>query len=580
MIKEFAFGLSNRHHFQEISKMADWEGLDKDTFVSLYDYDEYVIEYVKKKGSLSGFDGLTYIPNEFVLDVDGKDFKEAKDKTTGLLILLDDIDVPYNVYFSGTGFHVHIPQEAFRWKPAADLHLKVKDSLTKHGVFEYADASVTDKTRLIRLCNTRNGKSGLWKIWLNTNEFHGHTEKTIAEIAWKPVKFTPNVMECDPVFDVLSRTKSSSVQIDTPQIDTGRMPDPINYTCVQRMLEGASHGNRHATALRIASHLRWRYPETTVRIIMEDWRRKVDMQDKPFTQREMESIIESCYTGHGGAGYRYGCQDQIMDANCSSMCRLYKQKKSDNTMDAKSMEKALIDFYMSDVEPINLGALYGQDFPIYPGEVVIIQAPPASMKTMILQNWMTAFKKPTYFIEMEMSPRQIWSRFVMIENNWNEEQLKSHYKQMRNGMEEKFKWLTVDYSSSYANELEKRITMLPRIPEIIVVDHMGLFRTKHKDHNMKIEEVSQCLMEVAVKYGIIVFAVSEISKSAFNEGMNIASSRGSFRIAYNANKLISITPYKNQQTGLIEYLTLKSDKNREKEHLDIKLQVNNVRIGI
>ena len=62
--------------------------------------------------------------------------------------------------------------------------------------------------------------------------------------------------------------------------------------------------------------------------------------------------------------------------------------------------------------------------------------------------------------------------------------------------------------------------------------------------------------------------------------MNIASSRGSFRIAYNANKLISITPYKNQQTGLIEYLTLKSDKNREKEHLDIKLQVNNVRIGV
>ena len=168
----------------------------------------------------------------------------------------------------------------------------------------------------------------------------------------------------------------------------------------------------------------------------------------------------------------------------------------------------------------------------------------------------------------------------MIENGWTEEELKSHYKQMRNGMEDKFKWLTVDYSSSYANELEKRITMLPRIPELVVVDHMGLFRTKHKDLNMKIEEVSQCLMEVAVKYGIVVFAVSEISKHAFAEGMNIASSRGSFRIAYNANKLISITPYKNQQTGLIEYLTVKSDKNREKEHLDIKLQVNNVRIGL
>ena len=94
MIKEFAFGLSNRHHFQEVSKMADWEGLDKDTFVSLYDYDEYVQEFIKTKGNLSGFDGLIYIPNEFVLDVDGKDFKEGKDKTTGLLIIVDAINDP------------------------------------------------------------------------------------------------------------------------------------------------------------------------------------------------------------------------------------------------------------------------------------------------------------------------------------------------------------------------------------------------------------------------------------------------------------------------------------------------------
>ena len=82
MIKEFAFGLSNRHHFQSVSKMADWEGLDKDTFISLYDYDEYIQEYCKKKGSLSGFDGLIYMPDEFILDIDGKDFKEAKFKVS------------------------------------------------------------------------------------------------------------------------------------------------------------------------------------------------------------------------------------------------------------------------------------------------------------------------------------------------------------------------------------------------------------------------------------------------------------------------------------------------------------------
>ena len=61
----------------------------------------------------------------------------------------------------------------------------------------------------------------------------------------------------------------------------------------------------------------------------------------------------------------------------------------------------MIDFYKRDLNPINFSEIYTNcNFPIYPGEVVILQAPPASMKTMFLQNMMVAFKRPTYFIEM------------------------------------------------------------------------------------------------------------------------------------------------------------------------------------
>ena len=61
MIKEFAFGLSNRCHFHTASKAGEWMGLDRDTFVSLYDYDDNVIDYVQKKGKLAGYDGPIYI---------------------------------------------------------------------------------------------------------------------------------------------------------------------------------------------------------------------------------------------------------------------------------------------------------------------------------------------------------------------------------------------------------------------------------------------------------------------------------------------------------------------------------------
>jgi len=585
MIKEFAFGISNRHHFQDADAISNWYGIDNDTFVSLYDYDEYVKTYFTEHKSLSGFDGLIYMPDEFILDIDGSDVLEARSKAYKLLMLLGDMKIPTKTYFSGTGFHIGIPSSAFRWKPSKNLHLKVKDALTKANIFEYADPSVTDKTRIIRVVNTRNSKSGLYKVEIGYEDvdaiFCCDDEDFLSGIrsyAKGQRDVTTINLQCEPVFDVLERTKKKSKQVEIiKNANKGRIPDPINYPCIQNMLNGTGYGERHTTALRIAAHLRWRYPEDIVRMIMEHWRQRVS-SEKEFKKSEMDALVEGVYTGHGGQGYRYGCNDNIMDKHCVNTCKLYKAKKSQTTMDAGAMEKELLEFYARDTEPVNIGKLYGQDFPIYPGEVVIIQAPPASMKTMLLQNWMVALKKPTYFIEMEMSPRQIWSRFVMIENNWTQEQLNDHYSQFRNGMEKRFKWLTVDYSSPYSYELEKRISMLPIKPEIVFIDHMGLFRSKQRDNNMKVEEASQALMELAVRQNVIVFAVSEISKQAFKEGMDLSSSRGSFRIAYNANKVISLTPFKNKESGLIEMIEIKSAKNREKEFLFARLNVNNVRI--
>ena len=584
MIKEFAFGLSNRCHFQESSKASEWMGLDRDTFVSLYDYDKDVVDYVQKKGKLAGYDGVIYMPDEFILDVDGTNILNAKDKLTGLMILLDELNLAYKVYFSGTGFHVGIHSSAFRWKPCNDLHIRVKKELNSKGIFEYADPSVTDKTRIIRLLNTKNSKSNLWKTELDSTILSLTGKEFVENIesyASKPQKCSDDHLECLPVFDLLEASQPNQSHTkkltEEPVSSKGRQPDPMNYPCIQRMLYGSVVGSRHMVALRLSAWLRWLYPEETVRLIMNDWRERVDNPDKPFKQKELDTIIDNCYEGHDGNGYRYGCNDVIMDKHCQNTCRLFKSKKSQNTMDAEMMEKEMIDFYKRDLNPINFKEAYNCDFPIYPGEVVILQAPPASMKTMFLQNMMVAFKRPTYFIEMEMSPRQIWSRFAMIETGMTEEELAEHYKKYNNGISQKFNWLTVDFGSLYTHELEKRIATLPVKPEIVVVDHMGLFRSKKHDHNMKVEEASQALMELAVKHNVIVFTVSEISKQAMVEGMNIASSRGSFRVAYNANKILSLKPFKDEK-GEIKMLQLVSDKNREREYLNIKLGFDNLRM--
>ena len=576
MIREFALGLGRRHYFEASSNIVKWMELHSDTYMSLYEYDDDVKDYFAKNKKLAGYDGKVYIPEEFILDVDGANPEDAQKKAVGLKLLLNDLDVPFRAFFSGTGFHFHIPSSSFTYRPHKNLHMKVKQVLTKHGIFEYADPSVTDKLRLIRIPNTKNTKSGSYKVELKNGMLEGDIREII-QYSKKPQPLTDAVLESHPVFNVII-SEEEVKQTNNTKVSQGRSSDPSLYPCISGMLESIPMGKRHMVALRISAWLRWLYPEHHVRLIMEDWRKQVSGDGKPFSEKEMESIVTSAYEGHGGQGNKYGCSDPIMDEYCKNTCRLYRNKRSQTMMDASDMENHLIEFYKSDVTPLNIGHLYGGDFPVYPGEVVILQAPPKSMKTMLLQNWMCSFKVPTYFLEMEMSPRQIWSRFVQIENGWTEEQLRDHYSTLKNGQDNKFQWLQVNFSPISARDLEKTILTLPRKPRVVVIDHMGLFQSNLKDPNMKVEEASQAMMELAVKHNLIVFAVSEINKTAMTEGMSIASTKGSFRVAYNTNKLLSLVPRRSMTTGELEFLDLKCDANREREHLQVRLKLDNVRI--
>ena len=396
MIKEFAFGLAQRHYFQDSSSVCDWMNIDKDTYMSLYEFDDEIKDFFAKKHTLSGFDGPVYIPDEFILDVDGKDnedLENARQKTVGLLLLLDDLGIPYKLYFSGNkGFHVGIPATAFRWKPDPLLHLKVKDALTNAGIFDYADPSVTDKIRLIRVVNTMNLKAQLWKREisrkdLDVKDITAHMQN----IGKKPGPVSEFELECNPVFDVMKRSKYE--EQSTPEfINQGRNPDPVNYPCISSMLASNAHGERHATALRLSAWFRWLYPESIVCTVMERWRQQVDDPSSPFTMKEMESIVNSSYDAHGGSGNRYGCGDKIMDNHCKNTCKLYKSKKNQTVMDSNTMETSLINFLTSNQKPLDFGDIWpGENFPIYPGEVVVVQAPPKSMKTMFLQNLMNGF---------------------------------------------------------------------------------------------------------------------------------------------------------------------------------------------
>ena len=587
MIREYAPSLNNRGHFLSEIEVFKMKG-GRDKFMSLFCYDEDVNKYVEKHGKIAGYDGIIYLAAEHILDVDGSSIQDAKEKAYKLILILEDLNVPYKVFFSGRGFHISIPNSAFKWEPHVDLHNYVKDSLDAKGIFKYADSAVTDKTRLIRVNNTINSKVTLYKIELSRplrnlslNELEAKDIEKNARRPKKPSEYG-FIEEVEPVFDALPSKKTITIiETDEPKAKLGREPDPINYPCISNMLKWKGEGKRHVIALRLASWFRQRYPEHIVELIMEDWRKQVNQNaKKQVTKKEMKGLINGAYEGHNGSGYNYGCHDFLRSEFCEKSCRLYGAKKDSDVVGFGGMEDNALSFYSSGLNPLNLGDLYsGEDFPIYPGELVVLQAEPKAMKTMLIHNWILEFKRQTYFLEMEMSPRQMYMRHRMIKEGKSYEEVEADLKAgIRSGYNDN--WLMIDYKPCFPYEIARRLDVMTEKPEIVVIDHIGLMESNNKDMNGKMEEIMAALKEIAIRNNMIVFAISEMTKESMNKKWGvpaIAAARGSARIAYTANKLLSIVPSKNEK-GLIDYIKLESVANREKEGIHVLLEPVNCRL--
>ena len=48
MIREYAFGFADRHHFDTTDKASLWYCVARDTFISLFGYDKDVVSYFQK----------------------------------------------------------------------------------------------------------------------------------------------------------------------------------------------------------------------------------------------------------------------------------------------------------------------------------------------------------------------------------------------------------------------------------------------------------------------------------------------------------------------------------------------------
>ena len=555
---------------RELASYLDGQPL----YRSVYLYDESALDYVKEKGSLKNFFGVRYI-DKIPIDIDKKDNSNEKtlDILRGIVYELEESDIgcgSFQCYFSGSGYHIMLAGELFSFKPSSDLPYIVKQTMRK--VNSEIDLSIYMRTGIYRLQHSLNQKTGLNKIPLSNEEVMNLEPKDIFELA-KDRRLDFNYIKLEAEGDL-----KHLVVEDVPDVKVlANVSEPTKMTpCVQSMLnKGPASGNRHLTALRIASHYkRHGIPSHYAKVSLLHW------NNKSLEENHINELVENVYNRN----YQYGCQDSIMVKHCKTQCIFFKRK--DYLIDVKTsdeMQTELHDRLTTDFsgKTIDLGAMLGLDVEsiIYPGELVTIFGPTGSNKTTFAQNLVLGvdfdnnkinvdWQIPTLFLSLELSSWYIHRRHLQIVSGMEKMEVNENYQELYDHHKDELEHVMIQTVSPTLTSIAEKVRELQ--PAVVVIDYIDLVDTpgSYRGEYEKIKYISHGLSNMAVNNDMIVIQISQVSREySRNEVLDLYAGKGSGAIENASRKVIGLNGQSNSSVRNVKLL-----KNTDGELFETKLE--------
>jgi len=541
---------------------------------SVYLYDESAAEYVADKGSLKNFFGVRYI-DKIPIDVDKKDNSDEKtlDILRGIVYELEEADIgrgSFQCYFSGSGYHIMLAGELFNFKPSSDLPYVVKQTMRK--VNPDIDLSIYMRTGIYRLQHSLNQKTSLNKIPLTNSEVMNLEPKDIFELAkGRRLDFEYTNLEASGDLKHLVVEDIPDVKVLT------NVSEPTKMTpCVQSMLnKGPASGNRHLTALRIASHYkRHGIPSHYAKVSLLHW------NNKSLDENHINELVENVYNRN----YQYGCQDSIMLQHCKTQCIFFKRK--DYLIDVKTsdeMQTELHDRLTTDFsgKTIDLGAMLGLDVEsvIYPGELVTIFGPTGSNKTTFAQNLVLGvdfannkinvdWQIPTLFLSLELSSWYIHRRHLQIVSGMEKMEVNENYQELYDHHKDELEHVMIQTVSPTLNSIAEKVRELQ--PSVVVIDYIDLVDTpgSYRGEYEKIKYISHGLSNMAVNNDMIVIQISQVSREySRNEVLDLYAGKGSGAIENASRKVIGLNGQSKSSIRNVKLL-----KNTDGELFETQLE--------
>lgn len=310
--------------------------------------DVYITPYTYFSDDINN--SLLYAP--FYLDLDLEVSKQDEynqvrtDALMVLSILMNEFKIPLEyikIYYSGNkGFHFIINPIVFGIRPSKTLNEDFK--LVARRIKSYTfnktiDTVIYDKRRLVRVPNTINSKSGLYKVRISKEILETYTYEQLREYAKEP-KPDPNLNGCTTIKhakDMFDEYRNKQYEEDTSKYKkatNNKKKKAINSNsdilpCVAYILEnGAEIGARNNTMIALSSALfqSGGTLEEVTDIILEWNKTKNDNSKNPISDREVIVTVNSAYQRFQ-SGMIYGCSAfRELDYCLGNLCSLYNNR--------------------------------------------------------------------------------------------------------------------------------------------------------------------------------------------------------------------------------------------------------------
>ena len=563
--------------YNEVGRIVDGN-IGKEVYRSMFLYQKDIKDHIKDTGSIKGYRGVQAI-DKIVFDVDkgadeSTDIKQETNKLMKKLVKLGCKTEHINIWFSGRGFHIVIP-DLYGFKPSANIAREVKSTIARD--FGNSIDLIYDSKRLIRLPFSLNKKTNLYKTYLTHSQFLALSYDNIKDYC-KELRFDrpPVVNGVTTIWKPMEHTKKE-VKEERTVLENATYQTNADVTCGQHIFnKGAAVENRHITVLRLVSIWRRKgFTQDQCMLLGKQW---IDTYPDNFEKSEIKRIVVDTFS----RPYEFNCQDEVLEAHCDPKCKYFKSKDYGSNIKLKNIDE-IIETYKQYIEDAKYNNTFNfkdlidiqDDYIFNAGDLVILGGNTKIGKTAFVQ-WVVSQVPDvkTAFMSLEVGENLINRRFFQCIIGLNKDNFKEWNQEYDQYLKEGMNHISVTDDSPDIRDYHKIIETYN--PKMLVIDTIDTIPAKYYQEEYERQNfIIKELKSLANKYKIIIFGISHISKYAAQqlengERLGIHSFKGNSVIEQKADKVIGF----EQQSDNEKIRIISTLGTRDESPFEVRMTFN------